>query len=184
MIHAGHEAWIRNFDGSAQLVDRVTQDVPRIGAALDACQPPPPPSPVVAIPPKVTLRADTTFKFDRADLAGMLPEGQHQLDGLIQNLKQVDDVSGIRVDGYTDRIGNDDYNRELSAKRADTVKRYLQRGGVAVPMSTRGLGKDNPVVQCDQRNRKKLIDCLEPNRRVELNFMRGNPAPRSGNADQ
>jgi outer membrane protein OmpA-like peptidoglycan-associated protein len=53
------------------------------------------------------------------------------------------------------------------------VKRYLQNGGVTVPISSRGRGKENPVVQCNDRNREALIDCLAPNRRVELEFARG-----------
>jgi OOP family OmpA-OmpF porin len=76
------------------------------------------------------------------------------------------------LEGYTDRLGSDSYNRQLSTKRAETVKRYLQSGGVQVPMSAKGLGKDDPVVQCNNRNHQALIDCLEPNRRVELDFMR------------
>jgi outer membrane protein OmpA-like peptidoglycan-associated protein len=174
MIHAGHEAWTRDFNGSASLVKHVSTNLPGIGAALDACKPPPPvPTP---IPAKITLRGDTTFEFDRGDLAGMLPDGHARLDQLIDNLKQVDDVTGIGIDGYTDRLGSDSYNRALSAKRADTVKRYLQRGGIGVPMTARGHGKDDPVVRCDDRNRQQLIECLGPNRRVELNFTHKNPA--------
>lgn len=173
LIHAGHESWIRDFDESQRLVDGVQKGVPGIGAALDACTPPAAATPVPSpIPQKMTLQADATFKFDRSDLAGMLPEGKSKLSQLIRDLKQVDDVTGIRIEGYTDRLGSDSYNRQLSAKRADTVKRYLRNGGVQVPMSAKGLGKDDPVVQCNDRNHQALIDCLAPNRRVELDFAR------------
>lgn len=173
LIHAGHEAWNRSFDSSQRLVDGVEKGLPGIGAALEACTPPPAP-PVVAIPQKMTLQADATFKFDRGDLAGMLPGGKAKLDQLVQDLKQVDDVTSIRIEGYTDRLGSDSYNRQLSAKRAETVKRYLQSGGVTVPMIARGRGKEEAVVQCNDRNRPALIDCLAPNRRVELDFTRSN----------
>jgi outer membrane protein OmpA-like peptidoglycan-associated protein len=137
------------------------------------------------IPQKMTLQGDATFKFDRGDLAGMLPEGRAKLSQLIRDLKQVDDVKGIRIEGYTDRLGSDSYNRQLSAKRAETVKRYLQNGGVQLPMSARGLGKDAPVVQCNNRNQQALIDCLAPNRRVELDFIRSNTqAPAVPQAQQ
>ncbi|QYD72391.1 OmpA family protein [Paraburkholderia edwinii] len=176
MIHAGHEAWTRDFSDSAKRVDQVTQTLPAIGTALNACKPPPPPPPPPRIAPKVTLGGDTTFRFDRGDVAGMLPDGRARLDRLIDDLKQVDDVRGIGIDGYTDRIGSDTYNRQLSKKRADTVRNYLQKGGVSVPMTSRGHGKADPVVQCDERNREQLIECLAPNRRVEMNFTRSGPA--------
>jgi OmpA-OmpF porin, OOP family len=173
LIRAGHEAWTRNFSESQRLVDGVEKGVPHIGEALAACQPPPTP-PVTAspVPEKLTLQADASFKFDRGDLAGMLPAGKTKLDQLLRDLRQVDDVTRIRIDGYTDRLGNDRYNRQLSAQRAETVKRYLQNGGVDLPITTRGRGKEAPLVQCDDRNQQDLIDCLAPNRRVELDFVR------------
>jgi OmpA-OmpF porin, OOP family len=180
MIHAGHEAWTRDFSDSSQRVDRVTQTLPGIGAALDACKPPAPPPPAPKIEPKMTLHGDTTFRFDRGDVAGMLPDGRARLDQLIEDLKQVDDVKSIGIDGYTDRLGSDAYNRNLSKKRADTVRHYLRDGGVGVPMTARGHGKADPVVQCDERNREQLIECLAPNRRVEMNFTRTGPAADAG----
>jgi OOP family OmpA-OmpF porin len=129
---------------------------------------------VSPVPQKMTLQADAMFRFDRSDLGGMLPEGKAKLNQLIRDLKQVDDVTGIRIEGYTDRLGSDSYNRQLSAKRAETVKRYLRNEGVQVPMTARGLGKDDPVVQCNNRSQQALVDCLAPNRRVELDFTRSN----------
>ncbi|SIT45756.1 Outer membrane protein/peptidoglycan-associated (Lipo)protein [Paraburkholderia ribeironis] len=173
LMHAGHEAWTRDFDESQRLVDGVEKGLPAIGAALQACTPPPVAG-VTTIPPKVTLQADATFRFDRGDMAGILPSGKAKLDQLLHDLNQVDDVTGIRVEGYTDRLGSDSYNRQLSARRAETVKRYLQNGGVKTPITARGRGKENPLVQCNDRNRQALIDCLAPNRRVELDFARSN----------
>jgi outer membrane protein OmpA-like peptidoglycan-associated protein len=171
LIHAGHEAWTRDFDESKRLVDGVEKGLPGLAAALEACTPPPA-AKVEPVPQKVTLQADASFEFDRSDLAGMLPAGKVKLDELIRSLKQVDDVTSISVDGYTDRLGSDSYNRQLSAKRAETVKRYLQSGGVTAPISARGRGKEGPVVQCNNRNHEALVACLAPNRRVELDFAR------------
>ena len=174
LIHAGHEAWTRNFPESQRLVDGVERGLPAIGAALQACTPPAPIAAAVSpIPQKVTLQADASFKFDRGDFAGILPAGRDRLDQLVQDLKQVDDVTRIRIEGFTDRLGSVSYNRQLSAQRAETVKRYLQSRGVTIPIVASGRGKEEPVVQCNDRNRQALIDCLEPNRRVELNFARG-----------
>jgi outer membrane protein OmpA-like peptidoglycan-associated protein len=101
---------------------------------------------------------------------------------LLHDLNQVDDVTGIRIEGFTDRLGSDSYNRQLSTRRAETVKRYLQDGGVKAPIAARGRGKEEPVVQCNDRNRQALIDCLAPNRRVELDFARG--SSQTSNARQ
>jgi outer membrane protein OmpA-like peptidoglycan-associated protein len=186
LIHAGHEAWTRNFNDSQRIVDGVEKGVPGIGAALDACTPPPPPPAAEVIPEKLTLQADAMFRFDRGDLAGMLPAGRAKLDKLVADLKMADDVTGIRISGYTDRLGSDAYNRQLSTKRAETVKRYLLNGGVTVPVTARGFGKVDPVVECHERSRQALIECLAPNRRVELDFARSSaraqPAPSASPA--
>jgi outer membrane protein OmpA-like peptidoglycan-associated protein len=171
LIHAGHEAWTRDFNESQRLVNDVEKGLPGIGAALQSCTPPVVKTETI-VPQKLTLQADATFRFDRGDLAGMLPAGKTKLDQLLRDLERVDDVTAIRVEGFTDRLGSDSYNRRLSAKRAETVKRYLQNGGVKLPMTARGRGKEEPVVQCNERNHKALIECLAPNRRVELDFAR------------
>ncbi|MEM5370225.1 OmpA family protein [Paraburkholderia azotifigens] len=172
MIRAGHEAWTRDFRASAQRVDDVTKRLPQIDAALAACTPP-----AVAQTrepaPKVTLQGDATFAFDRGDVAGMLPEGRAKLDQLIRDIKQAGDVTAIRIEGYTDRLGSGAHNARLSAMRAETVKRYLVAGGVDAPISARGMGAANPLAQCDERNRQQLIRCLAPDRRVELGITRG-----------
>jgi len=50
------------------------------------------------------------------------------------------------------------------------VKAYLVSQGIeANRVYTEGKGKRNPVVtDCMQKNRKALISCLAPNRRVEV----------------
>jgi outer membrane protein OmpA-like peptidoglycan-associated protein len=175
MIHAGHEAWTRNFTASTQRVDNVTKSLPQIDAALAACTPPAAAQPAGPAP-KVTLQGDATFAFDRGDLAGLLPEGKAKLDQLIRDIRQAGDVTAIRVDGYTDRLGSDAHNQRLSALRAETVKRYFAAGGIDAPIAAQGLGSASPLVKCGQRDRAQLIRCLAPNRRVELDFARGSSA--------
>ncbi|MEX3976048.1 MULTISPECIES: OmpA family protein [Paraburkholderia] len=175
MIHAGHEAWTRNFTASAQRVDDVTKTLPQIDAALAACIPPVAVQPV-GLAPKLTLEGDATFAFDRGDIAGLSPAGKARLEQLIRDMKQAGDVTAIRVEGYTDRLGGDALNRRLSAARAETVRRYLAANGIDAPVSAQGMGSANPLVQCDQRDRQQLIRCLAPNRRVELSFTRGGSA--------
>ena len=49
------------------------------------------------------------------------------------------------------------------------MRDYLVLKGVdRSKIETVGMGEKQPVVQCDQKNLKELIDCLQPNRRVEV----------------
>ncbi|MDP3825856.1 MAG: OmpA family protein, partial [Polaromonas sp.] len=75
----------------------------------------------------------------------------------------------VTVTGYTDRLGSDAYNLKLSQQRAEAVRNYLTSKGVAANRLTAvGKGESNPVVTCNDRKRTDLINCLAPNRRVEV----------------
>ena len=134
--------------------------------------PPPPPPPAPAPAPtvqKITLASKALFDFDKAVLK---PEGKAALDSeVIDKLKDVSKLELVLVTGHTDRIGSQAYNQRLSERRADTVRDYLVSRGVARDkIETLGMGKTQPIpgVVCDQKNRKELIACLAPNRRVEV----------------
>jgi OOP family OmpA-OmpF porin len=77
----------------------------------------------------------------------------------------------VLVTGHTDRLGSQQYNQKLSERRAAAVASYLASKGVAKDkIETLGMGKTQPVpgVVCEQKNRKALIACLQPHRRVEV----------------
>jgi OOP family OmpA-OmpF porin len=126
--------------------------------------PPPPPAPTVQ---KITLDSKVLFDFDKAVLK---PEGKAAIDSqVVGNLAKVQKLDVVLVTGHTDRLGTDEYNQKLSERRADAVRDYLVSKGVdKAKIETIGLGEKQPVVQCDQKNRKELIACLQPNRRVEV----------------
>ena len=133
--------------------------------------PPPPPAPAPAPTPvaeKVTLSADTLFDFDKSVLRS---DGKERLDDLVGKLKAVDVQTIIDI-GYTDRIGSKAYNLKLSNRRAETVKAYLVSKGVAADrILAKGKGKADPVTQpgqCKGHVTRKLIKCLQPDRRVEI----------------
>jgi OOP family OmpA-OmpF porin len=157
------------------------------------CEPPPPPPPPPAPPPppppppappaptseKVTFAADALFDFDKATLK---PEGRAKMDDLVSKLAGVS-LEVIIAVGYTDRIGSDAYNLKLSQRRAQAVKDYLVSKGIEPNrVYTEGKGEANPVKQCadpsakgEVRNQKQLIDCLQPNRRVEVEVVGTRP---------
>ena len=135
------------------------------------------PAPVVATPvvvapaPKptrVTFSADSFFGFDQSKL---MPEGKEQLDQFVQKLKGTQ-YSSISVTGYSDRIGPQPYNMSLSKRRAEAVKKYLVDvdGIDAAKITATGKDGEDPVTKPDQcvgnKITKKLIVCLQPDRRV------------------
>ena len=136
---------------------------------------PPPPAPAPPAAPqlqKITLAAQALFDFDKAVLK---PEGKAAIDReVISKLRNVSRLELVLVTGHTDRIGSQAYNQKLSERRADAVRDYLVSQGVARDkIETLGMGKTQPLpnVVCNQpypKERKALIECLAPNRRVEI----------------
>lgn len=117
-----------------------------------------------------TLSADALFAFNQSDAAHITPHGREELAALAQKIVDAgDDIASVQVTGYTDRIGSDAYNDDLSKRRADTVAHELQQHGVpASKLTAEGRGKSDPVAECSEHKRAALIACLAPNRRVEV----------------
>jgi OOP family OmpA-OmpF porin len=117
---------------------------------------------------KVTLSADALFDFNKATLR---TEGQQKLDKLVADLKGMK-LEVIIAVGHADRLGSDTYNQKLSEKRAAAVKTYLVGKGVEPNrVYTEGKGEKQPVTKandCKGPKSKKVIDCLQPDRRVEI----------------
>jgi outer membrane protein OmpA-like peptidoglycan-associated protein len=134
---------------------------------------PPPPAPRATPAPsapaprfeRYTLAAKELFAFDQATLR--MP--QPKLDEIARALVDNPRIDRVTITGYTDRLGTEAYNQKLSERRAAAVKSYLVGKGVASGrLDAIGRGEANPVVQCDDTDRARLIQCLEPNRRVEV----------------
>jgi outer membrane protein OmpA-like peptidoglycan-associated protein len=72
---------------------------------------------------------------------------------------------GLRLDveGYTDNVGGDDYNQQLSEQRGESVRAYLTGQGMAAnSVTARGFGKTQPVAS------NESAEGRQQNRRVEL----------------
>ena len=134
---------------------------------------PAPPAPVAKPQPEapkkpaiVNLASTELFEFNKAVLT---KEARARIDTeVVAKLGDLRDVRYIIVNGHADRLGSTQYNQKLSEKRADAVRAYLVSKGVAADkVETLGFGKTLPVKSCpDQKERKGLIECLSPNRRV------------------
>jgi OOP family OmpA-OmpF porin len=97
---------------------------------------------VIPAPQKVTFKADSFFGFDQAMLNSA---GQQALRALLANAKDIT-IEQILVEGHTDSIGPRAYNQALSERRAQSVKAFLQKEGVAPNLiKTEGHGELQPV---------------------------------------
>lgn len=117
------------------------------------------------VPIQTQLSTDTLFEFGKSDL---LPEGKAKLDELIATAKNKE-LSGATVTGYTDQIGSEAANLQLSQQRANTVKAYLTSHGFpSVPISAEGKGEAEPKVEEAACAGQPQVECLAPNRRVVI----------------
>jgi OmpA-OmpF porin, OOP family len=137
-----------------------------------AVAPPEPPRPVIQ---KVTLATDVLFDFNKAELKD---SGKQKLDELAGQVKDasIDEIIAV---GHADRIASEDYNQKLSEQRAQAVKDYLA-GKVANAnrVTAQGKGESSPVTGEDCKkmgpesgSNKKLVSCLQPDRRVEIEVL-------------
>ncbi|CAO1663937.1 OmpA family protein [Salinicola sp. LHM] len=102
---------------------------------------------------------DVNFEFDSAQLTA---NAEAILDGVSEKLMTNDQLR-IRLEGHTDSVGPAAYNKELSQRRADSVKSYLvNKGFSADNITTIGYGEEQPVASND------TAEGRAQNRRVEL----------------
>jgi outer membrane protein OmpA-like peptidoglycan-associated protein len=94
--------------------------------------------------------------------AGLNPGASRNLDQLVQFLTEHGDRR-VEIDGYTDSVGTDSFNLDLSQRRADTVKAVLVSRGIdSSRIVSRGYGKDFEVASNSEAGGRQL------NRRVEI----------------
>lgn len=123
---------------------------------------------------KAEFKAETLFDFDKAVVKA---EGQKVLDDkIVAGMKAHPEVEMLLVTGHTDRIGTVKYNQKLSERRAAAVKAYLVKQGIAADrIHTVGKGESEPSADANTKQnckgvkgKKKLIACLQPDRRVTV----------------
>lgn len=86
-----------------------------------------------------------------------LPEEEMgKMKSILQSLKESKgSLPDIIIEGYASSIGQDDYNMELSKKRAKSVKEYLVKNGIPEnKLSIQGFGETAPQHQIESKNRK------------------------------
>jgi outer membrane protein OmpA-like peptidoglycan-associated protein len=124
---------------------------------------------------KLQTSATVPFNFNKFTLSS---DAQHDLDKLADDVK-ADKRFFIAVEGYTDSVGTQQYNFELSKKRADAVVNYLVSAH-DIPIyriHMIGLGQEKPVDSA--RNRAARAK----NRRVEVKVFSADQVMASMNSD-
>ena len=133
--------------------DQANEETARVQAELDALKATPTPRGLV-----ITI-GDVLFDTGRSELKS---GASRKLDQLSQFLVEHPDRR-VQIDGFTDSVGTDSYNEELSQRRADSVKTALINRGVQPSrIGTEGYGKAYPVASNNDSGGRQL------NRRVEV----------------
>lgn len=108
---------------------------------------------------KITFSSGILFNVNKSDIQ---PTAQENLQKLATILNKYPDTQ-ILIEGHTDSDGKDDYNMDLSIRRANSVSNYLT--GLQVDPTrfhTQGYGETQPVASNDTPDGKAQ------NRRVEI----------------
>lgn len=103
-----------------------------------------------------------------------MPQAQHEVAAIAAEIqKNATNIGKIAVIGYTDPVGSENYNQQLSLQRAETIKNMLIQHGISDSnILAEGRGKRELLVSdCESRfmnNKVARDDCNLPNRRVEI----------------
>jgi peptidoglycan-associated lipoprotein len=103
------------------------------------------------------------FDFDKANIKPEYRDILNRIAGVLMTLKGF----SIGVYGYTDDVGNQDYNLQLSQRRAAAVRDFLVQAGISPTAVTtiKGFGKADPRIQGDSDQARAA------NRRVEIGIV-------------
>ena len=115
--------------------------------------------------------ASVLFAFDRSDEQAI----DLQFSSLVEIAQAIHDSAStgpVVISGFTDRLGSYVYNQELSAERANTVARLLVEKGISAQrIQLQANSKTDLYQQCSGMQRdRKTINCMAPNRRVNIQW--------------
>lgn len=93
--------------------------------------------------------SDDSMKFP-VDEDALSPEAEARLAELVQRLKAENRNVYLEIQGHTDATGDAEYNERLGEARAEAVRRFLSRDGIALNrMATISYGEEAPVAPND-----------------------------------
>ncbi len=139
--------------------------------------------------PVAFIRGDQIVILDKVHFATdkdiILDSSKVILDAVAHVLKNQRDIMELRIEGHTDVRASDEYNKELSQRRVNSVRAYLyQRGVEPSRLQATGYGHEQPLVNdlgCNRPDQELTPTCLRltsKNRRVEFHILRRAPFGR------
>jgi len=129
--------------------------------------PPPPPKPQKAklVGKRIVITEKVMFDYNKATIK---VESNDLLNEVADIIKKYPTLKKIAIEGHTDGDGSAKYNKKLSQKRADSVKKFLVAAGVEEErLDAIGYGEEKQIADNDTDEGK------EKNRRVEFNITEG-----------
>ena len=113
----------------------------------------------------ITMSGDVLFDFDKADIRA---DARPTLAQIAEVLLALPD-SPVQIIGHTDAKGSDDYNQDLSERRAVSVSDWLMAQGVEdSALTTSGEGESLPVAPNQNPDLSDNPEGRQKNRRVEF----------------
>src|SRR5688500_1806102 len=118
-------------------------------------------------PKPLNLQWSAQFQFDSAELT---PEARATLEReILPKLANGAELRMVHISGHADRLGDPEYNRKPSEKRAEALRAYLVAKGVdESKIEVFSYGTTLPAKDCRAEKGPALIECLAPNRRAVL----------------
>jgi outer membrane protein OmpA-like peptidoglycan-associated protein len=116
----------------------------------------------------VALDGDVLFEFDSDALT---VQAEATLTELVAIIDDRLDGDTITIVGHTDAVGDDDYNLELSLRRAEAVRSFLEpRARGVTTFVVEGRGETEPVAPNETAGGADDPEGRRRNRRVEVAF--------------
>ncbi|MFQ6083503.1 MAG: pyridoxal-phosphate dependent enzyme [Candidatus Aminicenantia bacterium] len=115
---------------------------------------------------QIDLPGDVLFDFDKWDIRPDAEETLRKVGEIIKEYKSPE----VIISGHTDSIGSEEYNQELSEKRAESVKSWLTQNAGINPeiMKAIGYGESRPIAPNTNPDGSDNPEGRQENRRVEI----------------
>ena len=118
------------------------------------------PAKAAVVGERIDIKESVYFETAKAVIKS---ESHKLLNDVAAILVAHEELTKIRIEGHTDSRGNADYNKDLSQRRAESVRQYLINQGVSADrLEAIGYGEEKPLVQGNNESAWKQ------NRRVDF----------------
>ena len=147
---------LKEFNGCPQPEKAEDKNVPEVQPSRD-------PEVQQEIISKVSLAArEIFFETGSTQISSLSFKALRQVVDILKENKEL----GLIITGYTDNVGDEEKNRDLSERRANEVKNFLVNLGIAENrLEATGKGEENPIADNSTPEGRKR------NRRVELEIV-------------